>query len=202
MYFTTVYLLDVSILRVIHPVKKVTFFCLLSPSKVRVQGQLLELVGFQGRFSGVEACQQVGLSLDREDEALSFWLLGNSSTYSTVQEHILYSYSICCFFVCFKVSPLQVVEVVVLCLCVCVRKFLCCWQKVKGGHLSLTCQKDMLRLTHHADVRLLGDYLLACWHEFSLTSGSSAGWACWIRGGTKWKQDYWISSDRNISTAI
>lgn len=73
------------------------------------------------------------------------YCLCDSSTYNTVEERILYSYSICCFYVCFKVNQLQVGELVLFCLCVCVKKFgscipiFCvCVCVLKGGYLEFT----------------------------------------------------------------
>lgn len=57
----------------------------------------LELVGFKGRFVGLDVCPQVGLEPCPEDEQLSLWLVGN-----TVACHMSHSDGISCFPFVFK----------------------------------------------------------------------------------------------------
>lgn len=103
-------------------------------------------------------------AMGHEDEVLSMWLLGNSSTYNTVEEHILYSYSICCFYVYFlSNSAASGWSGAVLFVCMREEVWLlrshvlcvCCRQKVKGDYLEFTVSVRLVwGPTRHADVRL------------------------------------------------
>lgn len=86
----------------------------------------------------------MGSGLGREDEALSLSLLGNS-TYNTVDKHILYSYSICCFDVCISAPSGGSATVMFVCMFfflhshiygVCVLL-----AESKGGHLEFSVFK-------------------------------------------------------------
>lgn len=64
-----------------------------------------------------------------------------------------------------------------------------------GGSFGVHNISNAEAPTRYSDVWLFGSYLwpaitqffamfcLASWHEFSVTNGSLADWACWIRGG-------------------